>query len=463
MRIRCCGAAGQVTGSGYLIETDEATILVDFGTFAGEANEDAMNRALGFLEPARLDAVLVTHAHGDHIGRLPMLTKNGYRGPIYATSATVDIGTLMLADSARIQQSDVERENRRAKQAGRPTTEALFDSDDAEALVPLTRQVRLDVPTQVAKGITARWFEAGHILGSASIELSINEGSTTKTVVFSGDLGPRGSPILSDFAPPTHADLVFLESTYGDRDHPPRDETVRHFIEVLRDAMWAHGRVIIPAFAVGRTQTILFHIAQAIRDGTLPEFPIYLDAPMASKVTAVYQRHQDLYDAEMSQMARAHEMSSALRRLEIVESSLESRALNDSRESCLVIAGSGMCEGGRILHHLMHGLPRRDVTVITVGYMARGTLGRKLLEQPASVEIFGEDVPVRARIEKIDGLSAHAGRSELIEWFAAVATSKPQLMITHGDDMQRASLRDAIASRFGLTARLPLIGEPIEL
>ncbi|MFO0828386.1 MAG: MBL fold metallo-hydrolase [Phycisphaerales bacterium] len=463
MRIRCCGAAGQVTGSGYLVETGEASVLVDFGAFAGEPNEDELNRSLGFLDPARLDAVLVTHAHGDHIGRLPLLAKSGFNGPVFATDATIDIGTLMLADSARIQQADAERENRARRSAGKSPVEPLFDLIDAESLVPLARRVKLDAPTPVANGITARWFEAGHILGSTSIELTVRSGSTTRTIVFSGDLGPRGSPILRDPTPPTRADLLFLESTYGDRDHPPLAQTVDRFIGILRDAIWQHHKVIIPAFAVGRTQNLLFHIAQGIREGKLPEFSIYIDSPMASKVTEVYARHQDLYDAESRELARAKQWQKDLRLLRVIEDVTESQALNASRERCLIIAGSGMCEGGRVVHHLRHGLARRDVTVIIVGFMAHNTLGRRLVEKAKTVSIFGEEIPVNARIEVVNGLSAHAGRSELIEWLSKAMPSKPRVVLTHGEDMQRAALRDGIKERYGVEARLPLIGKPIEL
>ncbi len=463
MRIRCCGAAGQVTGSGYLIETDAARVLVDFGLFAGEADAERRNATIAPVEPGRLDAVLVTHAHLDHTGRLPLLAKLGYAGPIHATLATVDVGALLLEDSARIEEADTERANRERRRLRQPLLEPLATIDDARLASKLMRPVPYDREVRVADGMVARWFEAGHILGSASIELTVRTGAGERRIVFSGDVGPRGSPILRDPVKPERGDLVFLESTYGDRDHPSREATRKAFVEALRTAIWSRRKVIIPAFAVGRTQSILYMLAQATAAGELPEFPIYLDSPMASKVTEAYRHHQELYDAEALAATRERGGAPALRLLRIVETVQESKALNESRESCLVIAGSGMCEGGRVVHHLRHSLGRSDVTVIMVGYMAEGTLGRRLLDGERSVHVLGDEVAVRATIQSIAGLSAHAGRSELLDWLSAVAPQRPRVILTHGEEPQRAALKAGIEERYGLSVRCPLIGEPIAL
>lgn len=473
IRIRCCGAAGQVTGSGYLVETPSARLLVDFGLFAGERDADERNRSLGFVDPPSLDAVLVTHAHVDHTGRLPLLAAHGLRAPIIATSATVDIGALLLEDSARIQQSDAERarRHRRTKRGdapadGDPSVEPLYSVEDVGQVVSLCRRVRLDAPVEVAPGAVARFVEAGHILGSASVELTIRVAGGERRLVFSGDIGPRGSPILRDAVPPDDADLVVVESTYGDRDHPSREETTRRFVETLRSAVWQQRKVIVPAFAVGRTQTLLYLIAEGVRDGTLPEFPIYIDSPMAARVTETYSRHRDLYDAEASSLVAARQLERDLRLVRVVSTVAESKALNGSRESCLVIAGSGMCEGGRVVHHLRHSLGSSMTTVLMVGFMAEGTLGRRLRDGATEVEVLGERVAVRADVVEIDGLSAHAGQTNLLWWLEPMARRKgrgPAVVLTHGEEPQRAALAAKVAERFGIDARRPSIGEPIEI
>ncbi|MBL9149110.1 MAG: MBL fold metallo-hydrolase [Phycisphaerae bacterium] len=473
IRIRCCGAAGQVTGSGYLIETPSAKLLVDFGLFAGERNADELNRSLGFLKPDELDAVLVTHAHVDHTGRLPLLTAHGLRAPIWATPATIDIGAILLEDSARIQASEYERAMRYRRGQGavaatekaalRDVPEPLYSVEDVENVLSHMKKIGLNAPTEVANGVTARYLEAGHILGSASIELTVRVPGGERRLVFSGDLGPRGSPILHDAMPPTEADLVVLESTYGDRDHPSREETFRTFVDALRTAIWEHRKVIIPAFAVGRTQTILYVIAEAIRAGTLPQFPIYIDSPMGAKVTEVYAHHRDLYDAEASTLAHQRQLEKDLRYVRVVETIAESKSLNTSRESCLIIAGSGMCEGGRVVHHLRHSLGDSRVTVLLVGFMAEGTLGREIRDGNRVVEVLGDEVEVRAKVVEISGLSAHAGQSDLLWWVDGMAKRKPTVVLTHGEDPQRAALHAKLAERYGVDARRPTIGEPIEL
>jgi metallo-beta-lactamase family protein len=467
MRITPCGAVGEVTGSGYLVETDELRLLVDFGSFQGTPDSVERNRSLGPVDPTTLDAVLLTHAHTDHTGRLPLLAAAGCVAPIYATVATRDLTMLLLRDAAGHAEEDLARENRRRVRASLPPLRGLFDREDIDRLEGLFRVARYDEPVGIAKGVSARFRENGHILGSASVELRCRSTGGSRSgghcIVFSGDIGPKGSPILRDPVPPTEADCVFLESTYGDRDHGDQRAHIAHFIEVLRNAIWAQRTVLIPAFAIGRTQTVLFHIAQAIRQGELPACPIYLDSPMASRASETYRKHRDLYDAESAALTASGELAEALAHLVETDSVEASKRLNETREACVIIAGGGMCEGGRIVHHLKHHLPRRETDLLIVGFMARGTLGRRLLDGAKRVDIDGVEVDVRATVHDLDGFSAHAGQSELIEWLGAMAGSQPRVVLTHGEEPQREALAAMIAARFGLRAERPMPGDQIIL
>lgn len=468
MRIRPCGAVGEVTGSGYLIEFaaedgGQRRLLVDFGMFQGRGDAFKRNPVLDPVDPQHLDAVVLTHAHLDHCGRLPLLAANGYRGRVHATSATIDLAKIVLEDSAHIQVADSARESRRRERLGRPPVFPLYRQAEVDLLQPLMSPLELERPMDVLPGVTLRFFEAGHILGSASVELTIRESDGgTRTVVFSGDIGQRGTPVLRDPVLPCHADLVFMESTYGDRNHRKRQSTLDEFNDALKAAAWAKQRVIIPAFAIGRTQQLLYDIAAAVREEAVPDFPIYLDSPTARKATQVYLAHQDLYDAEAAGLFKCGRMLRDVRNLKMVETVEESKALNESWEPCVIIAASGMCDGGRIVHHLKHNLWRRGVQVLLTGYMAEGSLGRRLVDGAKEVEIHGDNVPVRATIHTLGGFSAHAGQSELLDWLQLVAAEKPQVVLTHGEDRARAALAVRIRERYGIEPRLASPGDVIE-
>ena len=463
MRITPCGAVGEVTGSGYLVETATARVLVDFGSFQGTADAPERNRSLGPVDPGALDAIVLTHAHTDHTGRLPLLAGRGCVAPLWGTAATLDLTMLLLRDAAGHAAEDLARLNRRRERAGQPILRGPFDREDIERLESLMRPVAYGEVQTVASGVTIRFRDNGHILGSTNIEMTLREGDRTRVVVFSGDIGPRGSPILRDPDPPAAADLLFLESTYGDRDHVPLAETVARFHGLLRDALWQHKTVIIPAFAIGRTQSLLYHIAEGIRSGALPPFPIYLDSPMASKATATYRRHQDLYDREARKLNADDRFREAMRHLVEVDSVDASKRLNDSQESCVIIAGGGMCEGGRVVHHLKHHLSSSRCEVFVVGYMAEGTLGRELVNGARQVVIDRDAVAVRAAIRTLNGFSAHAGQTELLDWLGALAASRPRVVLTHGENPQRAALAAKARERFGLACELPMPGDVIDL
>jgi len=462
VKITLHGAAGEVTGSAYLLETERARVLVDFGMFQGGPGHDAKNVLSAGLLTSRLDAVLLTHAHLDHVGRLPLLLKGGYQGDIHATGATRDLAGLILRDSAKVQAYDVERKNRKRAGTGKPILEPLYSPDQVEQTIQRFRAiVEYGRPFSPADGITARYVEAGHMLGSASIELTVQERGQTTVIVFSGDIGPSDFAILRDPVPFKRADIVFMESTYGDRDNKPLKETLAEFRAIIEDAVNRKARVLVPAFAVGRTQQILYHLDELFCSGELKPFPVYLDSPMAIEASKIYQSHPDLFDEEATAMERACNIIRERNHVIATPTPQESMKLNEVKGPCLIMAGSGMCNAGRILHHLKHSLSDPNTGVMIVGYQAEGSLGRLLVEGAKTVKILGEMVAVNARIHTLNGFSAHAGQSALLKWFGYLAPSKPQIVLTHGEDRGREPLAELILKRHGLKAVLPMQGDII--
>jgi metallo-beta-lactamase family protein len=455
MKITLCGAAGEVTGSGYHVETDRARVLVDFGMFQGRGATEARQRNLKPVVPGRLDAVLLTHAHLDHSGRLPLLGRRGLKAPIWTTAASVDFAQLVLEDSGRIQEADARHLSRKRARAGKGAVAPLYTVDEVKRLEPLYRQVAYGEARPVAEGIRARYVDAGHILGSASIELTIEEAGRSRIVVFSGDVGPRGLPFLKDPTRLDRADLVFMESTYGDRDHKPLDGTLAEFAELLARAHAGRRKILIPAFAIGRTQQILYYIAEMVRAGSVPVFPIVLDSPMGIRATELYGQHRKLFDAEAHGLVSNHQFFRDLAGLRVTETADESRALNELDGPMVIIAGSGMCDGGRIVHHLRHNLWREDTDVVMVGYQGEGTLGHRLVSGADEVSIHGERVVVRAQVHTLGGFSAHAGQTELLDWLAPLLPGRPRLVLTHGEPEARAALADLLGVRHGLHAEQP--------
>jgi metallo-beta-lactamase family protein len=464
MKVTLHGASGgEVTGSAYLVQTKSANVMLDFGLFQGSGrveNQNQLPRAEGVK---KLHAVVLTHAHLDHTGRLPLLTRVGYTGPIYATPATIELTDLIVRDSANLQQTDAMRESRRRARQGKPPVEPLYSKEDAEKVRPLCKELPYDKPIAVAPGVTVRATEAGHMLGSASIEMTLEEDGKKRVVVFSGDLGPRGAPLHRDPVPFAHADVVFLESTYGDRNHRSLAETAVETREVLAKATAARGKILMPVFAIGRTQLILYLLAGAFQRGSLEPFPIYVDSPMAIKATGIYARHAELFDDEARALYESGELRANLDTVTYCRTADESRGLNDAAGPMLVMAGAGMCNGGRILHHLRHNLANPATTVIFVGYQGHGSLGRMIIDRRKTVTIFGEKIPVRASVHTFGGLSGHAGQDDLLRWFAAVAPSGPRLILTHGEDKARKTLAKLISDRHGIKAELPKLRQTIEI
>lgn len=463
MKITIIGSAGgEVTGSAYLIETEQARVLLDCGMFQGSRQVEQLNQA-STLPSGEVDAVLVTHGHLDHTGRLPMLAPLGYTGPVFATPGTIEMTGLIVRDSARIQDQDIERVNRKRMRAGQAPVAPLYSSDDAEKILTQFRPVPYQEMVTVAPGIQATFAESGHMLGSTSIQLNVDEDGRQKRIVFSGDFGPRSVPILRDYEPFHQADLVFLESTYGDRDHRPFPETTREFFDIVAGTVQTGGKILVPTSAVGRAQLVGLLLAWMFRNKMVEPFPIFLDSPMAIAATEIYRHHQELFDDDMVKYIQVRSVFDDLPTLKMTETADESRAINGQKGPCLIMAGAAMCNAGRILHHLKNNLYKPGTRVVIVGYQGEGSLGRWLVEGAQEVNIFGEEIAVRAQVHTLNGFSAHAGQSGLLEWFGAIAPSKPRVYLTHGEDGARNSLAGMIRTRYGIDSSLPKIGEVVEV
>lgn len=461
MKIKVVGAAGgEVTGSAYLVETSNAKILIDAGMFQGGKATEEKNRLPEGADPHTLDALLLTHAHIDHTGRVPLLLKHGYRGPIYATSSTLDLAEIVLQDSARIQMQDAARKNRY-----RPDehAEALYSPEDMQSFRPQCKSVELHQVIPIADGITAKFYEAGHMLGSTSIELTVNENGNNKVIVFSGDLGPYEQPIVRPFENLPYADLVFLESTYGDRNHRPYTETLKEFEQIILRAVEQKGKILIPAFAIGRTQQMLYHLAILFFQKKVPPFPVVVDSPMAIEAGKVFAHHPDLFDEEATDWKNRGLFPLDRNWFKFSTSVEESKQLNDLEGPCVILAGSGMCNGGRIQHHLKFNLPNPSTHVLIVGYQGYGSLGRKLVDGDKSVRIHGEMIDVNATINTLNGLSAHAGQNDLLKWFNSIGSVKPKVVLTHGENPQREALALQIQKNYNLKSILPELNQVIEI
>ncbi|MEO1534254.1 MAG: MBL fold metallo-hydrolase [Planctomycetota bacterium] len=463
MRITMHGAAGDVTGSAYLIETDSARVMLDYGLFQGGKKEERQNRRRPMFDEKSIDAVVITHAHLDHTGRLPMLTKRGFRGPVFATSATVDLMGILLRDSAFIQQMDAERAARKHGGHVPEDDRPLYNPEHVEHTMTLCRRVEYDERVEVAQGISARWVDAGHILGSASVELTIEEGGTTKTIVFSGDIGPRDVPLLRDPTLLESADLVFLESTYGDRDHRSVEGSIEQLAEVIKQAQTPEGRVLIPSFAVGRTQRLVYELGELMRAGKIPETEVVVDSPMATRTTELYRRNRPLFDEEAWEIIDSGRYPLEFDSLRFTLDAEESKGLNRAGGGLVIISASGMCTGGRIRHHLRHGLPKPETHVVFVGFQARGTLGRLLVDGKKQIKMFGRELDVEAQIHTLGGFSAHAGQTELVEWMTKLSEHRPRIVLTHGENGPRKELAKKLDQRWRLKAAMPELGEIVEL
>lgn len=461
MKVTVFGAAGAVTGSCHLVEAAGKRLLLDCGLIQGSRMEEAKNALPFDFDVKSIDAVILSHAHIDHCGRLPVLVQNGYKGPIYTHDATADLLPVMLEDAASLAEMDAERRNRFHKD-GHSNHRPLFTRKDAGDVVRLLEGMAYRGERQIFPGVGVTLNEAGHILGSASVRVQAEENGKTRTLVFSGDVGPKGTPILCDPDPFTAADLVLMESTYGGRLHRDRMATVQEMGEIF-DAAWkAGGNILIPAFAVGRSQELLYWFARHWDDWGLSKWRIFLDSPMANKVVGIYDRHQELFDAEAKAMFHGGIHPFHLPNLKYTSDVEESKAINDHPSGAIIIAGSGMCNGGRIRHHLLRHLGNPKSHVLFVGYQSVGTLGRLLVDGIPEIKLFGELIKIKAKRHTIGGLSAHTDQAGLLEWYSELE-GHPRVVLVHGEDDARSSLAVALKTRFDIDAAIPAYGDAFEI
>jgi metallo-beta-lactamase family protein len=461
MEITFAGAAREVTGSCHLVHTGGRTIALDFGLFQGKRREaDAKNRKLP-LDVEALDCVVLSHAHIDHAGRLPFLVRSGYRRDIWCTPATRDLSAYMLADSAHIQEKDAEFLSRRHREPVEP----LYAMRDASRTIEQMIALPIGRMKEILPGVRLTFVEAGHILGSASVVLECDEADETIRLVFSGDVGRKGLPIIRDPVPPVGgADVVILESTYGDRDHPTVADAKAELATVVSETALRGGKVLIPAFAVGRSQEILYELHELARAQRIPEIPIFIDSPLAIDATSVFEMHPDAFDHQ-EDLVQDVERLFRFNLVRYTRTAEESKSLNSMRGPMVVIAASGMAESGRILHHLAHGAADPRNTILIVGFQAEHTLGRRIVERQSVIKVFGEQVPLKAAVVVINGYSAHADRQELRDWVLQVRAGgrgPRQVYLVHGEQTAQDALAGVLRAD-GFSVAVPALGDRVSV
>lgn len=465
MKLTFLGAAREVTGSCYLVETASTRFLIDCGMVQGAGAADTRNRQPFGFDPKSLDFVLLTHAHIDHSGLLPKLVKDGFRGPILTTAATSDLLEVMLPDSAHIQEAAAERaardRHRRSRGQQAPPM-PIYTIRDAEACLRQVRPVPYDESFTPHPDVVCTFRDAGHILGSAIIELWITEAGETVKLVFSGDLGQLGRAILHDPARIAEADILVMESTYGDRAHRNQAATLDEMVSIISDVRARGGNVIMPAFAVGRTQEILYHLHCLTRQRRLHDLRIFVDSPMANRATRITTRHLELFDEQAHALAEWHDEGMGLPILHFTASTEESKALNQIRTGAIIISASGMCDAGRIRHHLRWNLPRPESAVLITGFQAQGTLGRRLVDGAQRVRIFGDDIAVHASVHTLNGFSAHADRPALLDWASGFHKPPARVLVTHGEASAADTFAQALRTDLGWSVEVPSLGEVLE-
>ncbi len=461
-KITFLGAAGTVTGSKYLVEAGGKRLLVDCGLFQGSRELTQRNWENLPIDPATIDWVVLTHAHIDHTGYLPRLVRSGYRGPIYANVATRELCGLLLPDSAHLQEEDAQFAARKGYSSHKPPL-PLYTVAEAQTALAQFKDIPRAAPFAISPEFTVRGHDAGHILGSSWLELAITENGKQTLVVFSGDLGRYGQPILNDPEPPTRADFLLCESTYGDRDHPA-GSVADELAHVINRIAKRGGAVVIPAFAVGRTQTLMYYLRELESQQRIPQLPVYVDSPMAINVTGLYDSHHEDHDLEFTkeELNGNHDPLN-VHEVHMTRTVEESKKINDVVSPCVIISASGMATGGRILHHLARRLPDSRSAVLLVGYEAEGSRGRALQDGAKYLRIHGEEVPVRAQVIEIGQLSAHAGKSELLRWLSGFKAPPRQTFLVHGEPVALDTLRTAITNQFHWPVTIPAYRQSFDL
>jgi metallo-beta-lactamase family protein len=460
--IQFLGGARTVTGSKHLIEVGGYRVMVDCGLFQGLKQLRLRNWEPLPVNPASINSVILTHAHIDHTGYLPRLVRDGFDGTVYATPATVELARIMLPDSARLQEEDAEYANRSGSSKHHPAL-PLYTEGDANRACRHLQSVNYGKPIQLTKKLTFQFVTAGHILGSSFVLLDVAcDDGATRRVVMTGDLGRYNEPIINDPSAVDEADYIVVESTYGNRIHPDFDVKTR-LAEIINDTARRGGHVLIPSFAIGRTQQLIYLIRELEEENRIPVLPVFVDSPMAASATKLYLRHKEDHDLAMQDLVTAHKNPLATKRFNLARTRDESKAVSAQHEPTIVISASGMATGGRILHHLRKRLPDERNTVIFVGFQAEGTRGRRLVDGEPEVKIFGEFVPVRARIERLDNLSAHADSREILRWLEGFKRAPKTLFLVHGEPAAQEAMKQKIVEKFGWTVEVPDYLQKFEL
>ena len=465
MRLQFLGANNQVTGSRYLLEAGGLRLQVDCGMFQ-ERKYRGLNWEPSRVPPGDIDFLLLTHSHVDHVGLVPRLVKNGYDQPIYATRASAEIARIVLLDAAHIQEEDAEFKRRRHQREGRKGKHPelpLYTRADVERSLPLFRGVGYDEPVALSDEVSVRFTDAGHILGSASVEVTARENGATRRIVFSGDIGQWDKALVRDPTPPAQADYIVMESTYGDSLHTDPGDPEEMLCQVINETVDAGGNVIIPTFAIERAQELMYHLGRLQMEDRIPHLLTFVDSPMAVNVTDVFSDHLECLDEETHELLRSHHDPFNYPGLTLVRTVEESKAINRIKGSCVIMAGSGMCTGGRIKHHLIRHLPRHESTVLFVGYQAVSTLGRQIVDGADEVRIHGETHPVRARIAQIHGFSAHADQQDLERWVGSLEAAPRRVFVTHGEEKVSDLFADKLSSDKGWDTVVPGYTEAFEL
>jgi metallo-beta-lactamase family protein len=464
MKIQFCGAARTVTGSMHLVRINGSRVLLDCGLFQGRRAE-AIERNRNFpFDPTSIDAVILSHAHIDHAGNLPNLVKNGFAGPIYATPATRDLCNVMLYDSAYIQERDVEYVNRRHKKKGEPPAELLYSVMDVSHTMAQFVTVPYHQDFKPCSGVTAKYFDAGHILGSASIRLAAEENGTTMRIGFTGDLGRKHMPIIRDPESLGNLDYLICESTYGGKVHAPMTGMKEALSDVIKRTVARGGKIIVPAFSVERTQELLYVLFELFNEGLVPEIPIFLDSPLAVDATGVFRMHPECFDEETLTYLRANEDPFGFSKLNYIRHVEESKKLNTRTEPCMIISASGMCEAGRIVHHLANNVGDPKNTILIVGYQAEHTLGRRIVERQPEIKIFGDVYQLKAEVAVLNAFSAHAGQDEILEYLSTIdKTQLRTLFLVHGEAPQSDALKLKLTEGGYKDVYVPDRGEIVDL
>ncbi len=463
IRLGFYGGAHNVTGSRFLLEANNTRLLVDCGLFQ-ERKFRYRNWEPFSFDPASLDAVLLTHAHVDHCGLIPKLMRDGFRGKIYCTTATADITRIILLDAAHLQEEDAAFKKRRHEREGRkgPYPEVpLYTTEDAEASFPHFSPVDYREVVPVGEGIQATFHDAGHVLGSSMIKITVSQEGETRTLLFSGDVGRWDRPILNDPSMFKEIDYAVVESTYGNRTHDEPPDISDSLAEIINSTYKARGNIIVPSFALQRSQEVLYYMNELLMNDEIPDIPVFLDSPMAIRITEVFKQHRELFDKEMSQLMRERKSPFEFPGLEMLQTANESKALNDIKETVMIIAGSGMCTGGRVKHHLVTNITRPESTILFIGYQAIGTLGRSIVDGAKTVRILGQRYPVRARIAQIHGFSSHADRDELFKWVSGI--SPRRVFVVHGEAKSVEEFGRFLRQRTGWKVSTPMYGESVVL